>query len=415
MYVASMSTPRHASSPNSPEAPALKVVIAGGGVAALETVLALRKLAGDAVAIELVSPAAQFVYRPMAVLEPFVGSPPRELDLSEFAQEIGADLQLGWITAVDGERQVAQTADGLELRYDALVIAAGARRLDPPTGVVAIDVGNVAASMREITDAIDAGAISSLAFLLTSPSWPLPAYEIALLTHQRAEARGLDLEVSIVTDEPRPLDVFGDAVSEAAGRLLEQAGVSFVSAADASLADGEVVFDSGRRRLRFDRVAALPRLAGPRISGLPHDEGGFLPVGAHGEITGLKGVYAAGDATDFPVKFGAIATHQADAVATAIAASAGADVAPEPFAGVVDGILLAGSGRERVYFSAVFEDGRATSSTTAERPTGGVEAKIAGRYLGPYLDDRWAAGPRWLAEQLSWETTLTRLEEQFAG
>jgi sulfide:quinone oxidoreductase len=43
---------------------ALRVVVAGGGVAALESVLALRSLAGDRVAIELLAPGTDFPHRP---------------------------------------------------------------------------------------------------------------------------------------------------------------------------------------------------------------------------------------------------------------------------------------------------------------------------------------------------------------
>ena len=44
-----------------------KVLIAGGGVAALEAALALRDLAADLVSIELLAPEHHFWYRPLAV------------------------------------------------------------------------------------------------------------------------------------------------------------------------------------------------------------------------------------------------------------------------------------------------------------------------------------------------------------
>ena len=47
------------------------VLVAGGGVAGLEALLALRRLAGDRVELSLLSPRADFTYRPMAVAEPF--------------------------------------------------------------------------------------------------------------------------------------------------------------------------------------------------------------------------------------------------------------------------------------------------------------------------------------------------------
>ena len=55
---------------------------------------------------------------------------------------------------------------------------------------------------------------------------------------------------------------------------------------------------------------------------------------------GCEAVYAAGDATDFPIKQGGLATQQADAVASAIAARPGAPVTPQPFEPVLRGMLL---------------------------------------------------------------------------
>src|SRR3954454_20013430 len=43
-----------------------RVLIAGGGVAGLEAALALRDLAGDRVAVTLLAPGPDFVYRPFA-------------------------------------------------------------------------------------------------------------------------------------------------------------------------------------------------------------------------------------------------------------------------------------------------------------------------------------------------------------
>jgi len=49
----------------------MHVVIAGGGVAALETMMALRSLVADRVRITLLAPERDYHYRPMAVAEPF--------------------------------------------------------------------------------------------------------------------------------------------------------------------------------------------------------------------------------------------------------------------------------------------------------------------------------------------------------
>jgi NADPH-dependent 2,4-dienoyl-CoA reductase/sulfur reductase-like enzyme len=76
---------------------------------------------------------------------------------------------------------------------------------------------------------------------------------------------------------------------------------------------------------------ALPLLAGRRVSGLPHDAAGFLPIDEHARVHGVQDVFAAGDGADFPVKQGGIGTQQADAAAEQIAARAGAPLTPQPF------------------------------------------------------------------------------------
>ena len=76
----------------------------------------------------------------------------------------------------------------------------------------------------------------------------------------------------------------------------------------------------------------MPRLVGPPLAGLPQTRHGFVPIDRHCRVTGLPGVYAAGDITTFPVKQGGIAAQQADVAAQAIALASGADVVPSPSA-----------------------------------------------------------------------------------
>jgi sulfide:quinone oxidoreductase len=68
----------------------LRVVIAGGGVAAIEALLALRRLAAGRVSVELLSAEPQFWYRPLAVAEPFGRVDLHGLDLGSVADECGA-------------------------------------------------------------------------------------------------------------------------------------------------------------------------------------------------------------------------------------------------------------------------------------------------------------------------------------
>jgi len=96
--------------------------------------------------------------------------------------------------------------------------------------------------------------------------------------------------------------------------------------------------------VRPGRVVALALLEGPRIAGLPSDAQGFIPVTELGEVRGLDRVYAARDATAYPIKHGGVAAQQADVVAAAIAARAGLTGDPQPLRPVIRGALLTGLG-----------------------------------------------------------------------
>src|SRR4051794_18132818 len=71
----------------------LRVLIAGGGVAALETLMALHELAGPRVATTLLSPADEFVYQPLSVREPFAAAGATHHPLAAIAADHGAELR----------------------------------------------------------------------------------------------------------------------------------------------------------------------------------------------------------------------------------------------------------------------------------------------------------------------------------
>src|SRR6476620_10150075 len=100
-----------------------QVVIAGAGVAALETMIALRALAGPRVDITLVAPESEFVYRPLAVAAPFGLDSPPSYPLGPIVADFGATHRrdrLSWVAA-GSQRVFLESGD--ELGYDALVVA----------------------------------------------------------------------------------------------------------------------------------------------------------------------------------------------------------------------------------------------------------------------------------------------------
>ena len=117
--------------------------------------------------------------------------------------------------------------------------------------------------------------------------------------------RGVDrATLGIVTPEPEPLRLFGEAAGAALREMLDARGITlWTDTRPVELRDGLLYVEPGPP-LRADAVISVPALEGPALSGLPTDELGFIPVDAHGRVTGAPGVYAAGDATAVPGQAG---------------------------------------------------------------------------------------------------------------
>ena len=104
-----------------------RVLVAGGGVAGLEALLALRDLAGGRAELTLLSPDPEFVYRPMAVAEPFARGRAARHPLRDIERDLGVELIGGALTEIDGASRTVRAAAGSRLSYDALLVTVGAR------------------------------------------------------------------------------------------------------------------------------------------------------------------------------------------------------------------------------------------------------------------------------------------------
>jgi sulfide:quinone oxidoreductase len=236
---------------------------------------------------------------------------------------------------------------------------------------------------------VEQGYVRRLAFVVPpGPGWPLPAYELALMTARMAWDAQTAPQITLVTPEVAPLAVFGPQASAAVSGDLRAAGVGFHGASYVEIEKGHaatVVVHPGMRRIEVDRVVALPHLRGRAPSGVPTDDDGFIRVDAHCRVTRVDGIWAAGDGIAFPVKFGGLAADQADAAAEAIARLAGADVEPRPFKPVLRGRLLTARGQRYMHHVT---GGGGGDGETAKHALWWPAAKIAGRRLGPYLAER---------------------------
>src|SRR3954453_2276190 len=105
-----------------------RVLIAGGGVAAVEALLALKDAAGDRVTVSVLSASHELELRALTVATPFSQSPERRrFPLAPLAERGGAERHTGTLAEVVPEERRVVTADGQSLPYDHLILAVGAR------------------------------------------------------------------------------------------------------------------------------------------------------------------------------------------------------------------------------------------------------------------------------------------------
>jgi sulfide:quinone oxidoreductase len=363
----------------------LRVLVAGGGVAGLETLLALRHLAGERIDRTLLTPEEEFVYRPMAVAEPFSRGHAQRHRLDAVAKDLGACLVSGSLVKVDDQSRTAVTSTGKRLSYDALVVAIGAGSEPAFARVLTWTPDSDEEIYGGLLRDLEEGYSKRVAFVVPpGVCWPLPAYELALMTAWDARGMGIDdLRITIYTPESAPLEIFGVAASQALRGDLDELGIEVrTDAYVTERAEGGFVVEPGARPLDAERVVALPRAVGRALPGVASDPRGFIRCDEHGKVHGTSTVWAAGDAIAFPVKQGGLAAQEADAVAEAIAARAGADVRPQPFRPVLRGVLLTGRGQAWMRRAAAGGDG---DGEAQRRALFWPPTKIAGRYLSPYL------------------------------
>lgn len=385
----------------------MHVVVAGAGVAGLETALALNAIAPDHVTVELIAPEQDFAYRPVAVAEPFEIGRVLRAPLERLVEAVGAQLRCGRVSSVDPAGQRVILADGEKFGYDALVLALGAQARVSVPGAVTFRGTDHEPEFVMLLERASSRQLRRLVFAVPAAvTWPFPLYELALLTAAHLDAREVgELELLLVTPEARPLSLFGPSASAAVEKLLADAGVGIETTSVPKSWENGTLSLAGDDTIRADAVVTLPKLEGPALAGVPQDADGFVEIDDFGRVRGLEGVYAAGDIVRLPVKQGGIASQQADAAATAIAAAAGAAVQPEPFQPVLRGLLLTGFGQG--FLRA--EQGK---SLVDPHPLWWPPTKIVGRYLSPFLAKQLGidTGDKPPAEGVPIEITLDTLD-----
>jgi sulfide:quinone oxidoreductase len=359
-------------------------VVCGGGVAGLEALLRLRRLAGDRIDLTLVSPSPELAYRPLAVLQPFgLGDVVRYPVAS-----IVADTSTTWIrdtlSWVDPVARSVRTGSGHSLDYDALLLAVGGRRVTSAASDTLVFTDRSADSYRRVADRLASGESRAVRFVVPhGPTWPLPLYELALLTRRRAAERGQDPEITICEPSSRPLNTFGTEVSDAVEDLLRKSRITLRTRWTADPAGGRL---TGRDAdVAAEHVVTLPKISGPNVRGLPGDAiDRFVAVDAYCRVKGCDGrIFGAGDATQLEVKHGSLSAQQADCAAAGIAYLAGIGDRPEPLQPILHASLLTGAAP--LYITAMLIGAEGWQAQIHDQPPWHPGHKIVADELSAYL------------------------------
>ena len=354
-----------------------RIIIAGGGIAGLEALLALRAHLGTRAEIELLEAGTALSQRQHAVAEPFGAEPAPDIDIAAIAADHAAHVRPDQLASVDPDARRVRTVRGDALAYDALLVAVGASPDVAIPGALTFTGSRDVAAFGRLLEDLEAGRVERVAFAVpASVTWTLPLYELAFMAGEYARAQRLQVGLILVTPERTPLEAFGPRIASQIWNLLAERGIVMrASSVPLRAGAGGLVLAHGQT-VQAHRTVSLPRLGGPWVSGLPHDAQGFIVTDQYGAVPGVDAVWAAGDATAFPIKQGGIAAQQADAAATSLAAFLGAEVEPEPFRPVLRGMLLDPRG-------AVFLDAR--RGDVPRTPLWWPPTKVAAQHLSRYL------------------------------
>jgi sulfide:quinone oxidoreductase len=345
------------------------VVIAGGGIAAVATAMAIADISDGALSVRVAAPSDEFVLRPQIIGEAW-GDPPLAVPLSKVLGEFGAEHVHAKVMTVASDEFLAYCADGSELHYDYLVVATGADPVPAYRGAWTLAFDSLRDLLGDREDAEVAIVVPP------GTGWTLPAYQLALLLAANHRPRSL----RVLTWEARPLECFGPDAAGPAADLLARHGIA--------VSVNTVVPISCDVADLADMVFSLPLLRGTAPDGLGADHRRFIAVGPEGRVSGRGPVFAAGDVTAWPIKQGGLAGQQGEVVAQQICGEAGFIAAPRLDPYVLRGKLQVPGG-EALHLRRVLDgaDPGVASSVELWRPPGALLTWRLSRWLSAHRRD----------------------------
>jgi sulfide:quinone oxidoreductase len=323
-----------------------RVLVLGGGFAGLETSFLLRMRAGRDVDLTLVTEGENFLFKPNTIYIPFGADPDSFLvPLRKPAYKQHVNLVQGRVREVDADRKLVSLEDGSAHSYDFLVIGTGAAMRPQEVSGLAEHAASIwtPETMAELGRRLEtlrlraeAGEEQTVLFAVPpNNKCSGPLYEIVFMLETWLRRKGLRDRVKIVhsTFEQSFIQAFGPRLHEVVVAEFGARGIEGHSGEVLEeVLEGEARFAGGLTRHFDELISFPPYVAACNYESLPSDDRGFLQVELETrQVHEHPGIYAPGDAGDFPVKQAFLAMLQADAVADHIAAQIGAREFKTPF------------------------------------------------------------------------------------
>ncbi|MDX1532238.1 MAG: FAD-dependent oxidoreductase [Rhodothermales bacterium] len=306
------------------------VVVLGGGFAGLETAFLLRHRLRDRVRLTLVSDRPDFLFRPNTIYVPFGLDPDAlRIPLAEPARRQDIAVVQGVVRDVDPVRRRVEVEGRAPIAYDRLVIATGAdMRPDEVPGLgehantiwTPRQMQRLGRELGRIVERGRKGEPTRLLFLIPpNNKCAGPLYEMVFMvdTHLRREGVRDHVAMTWATAEGSYIAAFGPRLHEVVVEEFAERGVEGHTGLVVEEVTPEEVRFKGGDRIGYDSLVAFPPyVARVRYGAFPTDDRGFLATAFRTrQVEGHEGVYAPGDAGDFPVKQAFLAFLQADAAA----------------------------------------------------------------------------------------------------
>lgn len=301
-----------------------KILVLGGGFAALAAVEVLSKEIGDSSEITMVSISDEFVFYPALVPMVFGDFEPEEIhfNIRQMLTKRGINFVLGKVTKLDPQsRTVSVLSDQvLEiLDFDYLLVALG-RTLSvieiPGFSRYAHHLLGLGPALKFKQAVSDFNSGSIVVGLCPDALLPVPVCESALAMARKFEKQMADGEVSVTAVFPSTLDkaFAGSALFRDLDTEFENKGITLVSDFPIDSVHSEAIVSQVRPAIKYDLLMLVPPFRGHKhdMDILPFaNEQGFIPVNELMQINGFDRIYAAGDIIDLPgPKFGYMAVRQ---------------------------------------------------------------------------------------------------------